>query len=149
MIKNYKDTVEKIREIALSHLAVVQFGVGELSDIDVQTNNDTIVKYPLVFLIPQTSTLDRNGRMVLSFSMIVCDISKDQEGLEINGLNTTLGIGQDIISKFVLDLSTEIDIETPITFTPFIERFNNRLVGWTFDLNLIIQSPFDLCNAAF
>jgi len=32
----YKDVVETFRTIALDHLAVKQFQVGELSDLDVQ-----------------------------------------------------------------------------------------------------------------
>jgi hypothetical protein len=58
---------------------------------------------------------------------------------------------QDIFSKFIMtDWATvPLKIETPITTVPFMERFNNNLSGWAAEINVEVQNPFDLCNAAF
>jgi hypothetical protein len=90
--------------------------------------------------------------MVLGFSMAVCDIAKDNvEGLQVNTLNNTLMIFQDIASKIIMTPWSEVDMElqTPINIIPFQERFNNNLTGWTAELNVIVKSPFNLCDAAF
>jgi hypothetical protein len=46
-------------------------------------------------------------------------------------------------------LTVGAKIETPIYLTPFVERFNNNLTGWSAEISVEIQSPFNLCDAAF
>lgn len=148
----YKQVVKLFEDIALSQQAVKQFQVGQFSDLDVETDVHTFQRFPLVFMVPRTSSLDRYGKMVLGFSMVVCDIAKDNvEDLQINTHNNTLMILQDIASKIILTnaATIDMDIETPINITPFQEKFNNNLTGWTAELNVLVMSPFDLCNAAF
>jgi hypothetical protein len=149
---SYKQVVELLQSISLSQMAVKQFQVGMPSDIDIETDVHTFQRFPLVFLVPRTSQMDRFGKMVLGFDMVVCDIAKDNvEDLQINTYNNTLLIGQDILSKVIMtDWNTVgIEIQTPINFTPFQEKFNNNLTGWTWNLNVIVKSPFNLCDAAF
>lgn len=149
---SYKQVVELFESIALSHMAVKQFQVGMYSDIDVEYDEHPFQRFPLVFMIPRTSTMDRFGKMVLGFSFVVADIAKDNvEDLQINTYNNTLLIGQDIMSKIIMTTWDEVGIlvETPIRMTPFQEKHNNNLTGWTWEINVIVKSPFDLCNAAF
>lgn len=150
-IKTYKELIQYFETLCTQQIAVKQFGVGELSDIDVQTNTKTPVKYPLVFMVPQTSVLDRGGKMTLGFSLIVADIAKNQESLQVDTHNETLMILQDLLSRILLtDWKTvAINLETPINIVPFVERFNNNLAGWTAEINIEMKSPFDLCSAAF
>jgi hypothetical protein len=148
---SFKSVTQTLLDIAASHLMVKQTGVGELSDIDVQTNIKTPTKYPSIFFVPQTSTIDRGGLVVMSYSMIVMDIAKNTQSLEVDALNLTFGITQDIISKISLTSwdSLEINIQTPISTTPFVERFKNNLCGWTSEISIEVKAPLDLCNAAF
>lgn len=150
-IKTYKELINYFESLSLSQLSVNQFGVGELSDIDVQTNTETPTKYPLVFMIPQPSTMDRFGKLILGFSFIVADIAKNQEDLAVNTHNNTLMIMQDIFSKIILSSEKDVQftIQTPIGIVPFVERFNNNLAGWTAEINVEVTSPFDICSAAF
>jgi hypothetical protein len=148
----YKQTVKLFEQIALSQQAVKQFQVGQFSDLDIETDVNPFQRFPLVFMVPRTSSLDRFGKMVLGFSMVVCDIAKDNvEDLQVNTLNSTLMIFQDIASKIIMTtaMQVDIDLETPINVTPFQERYNNNLTGWTAELNVIVSSPFNLCDAAF
>ena len=149
---SYKQVVELFESIALSHMAVKQFQVGMYSDIDVEYDEHPFQRFPLVFMIPRTSTMDRFGKMVLGFSFVVADIAKDNvEDLQINTYNNTLLIGQDIMSKIIMTTWDEVGIlvETPIRMTPFQEKHNNNLTGWTWEINVIVKSPFNLCDAAF
>ena len=150
-IQTYKQVIGEIESICLSHLAVKEFTTGLLSDADIQSEEHPFQRFPLVHLIPATSTLDRFGRMVLGFDMLVMDISVNEEDLQVNTHNSTLMILQDILSKIIMtDWSTvDINVETPITIEPFQERLNNNLTGWTATLNIEVKSPFNLCDAAF
>jgi hypothetical protein len=149
---SYKQVVQLFQDIAESHMAVRQFQVGMFSDIDVETDVHPFQRFPLVFLVPRSSSMDRFGKMILGFSLVVADIARDNvEDLQINTYNNTLLIGQDIMSKIILTSWDEVGIavETPVRMTPFQEDYNNNLTGWTWEINVIVRSPFDLCNAAF
>lgn len=152
LVQTYKELTELFRSICTSQLAVKQFQIGQISDIDIQNVDNTFVRFPLVFMVPTTSTLDRGGKMLLGFSFMVMDIVKDnEEQLTIDTHNNTLMIMQDIFSKFIMtDWATVgAKVETPIIVNPFQERFNNNLTGWSAEITVEIQSPFNLCDAAF
>lgn len=151
-ISTFKGVCKEFENIALSQMAVKQFQVGQFSDLDIENDIHTFQRFPLVFMVPRTSTLDRFGKMVLGFSLVVADIAKDNiEDVTINTLNNTLMIFQDIASKIILTDWAEVDLylETPIRVTPFQEKYNNNLSGWTAEINVEVKSPFDLCSAAF
>ena len=151
-IATYKELIDLFRSICTSQLAVKQFQVGQLSDIDNQNVENTFVRYPLVFMIPGQSSMDRFGKVLFGFSFIVMDIAKDNdEQLAIDTHNNTFMIAQDIFSKFIMTdwLTVGAKIETPIYLLPFVERFNNNLAGWSAEISVEIQSPFNLCDAAF
>ena len=150
-VTTYKQVIELFQTICLDQMSIKQFQVGELSDLDIQNFEHTFQRFPVAFLIPGLSSLDRFGKMTLGFSFIVADIAVNEEDLQINTHNNTLMIMQDIFSKIILtDWSeVDIDIETPINIVPFMERFNSNLCGWTAQINVIVKSPFNLCDAAF
>jgi len=151
-ISTFKQVVQEFETIALSQMAVKQFQVGQFSDLDIENDEHPFQRFPLVFMVPRTSSLDRYGRMILGFSFVVCDIAKDNiEDRQVNTYNNTLMIIQDIFSKIILTdwNSVDIEVETPISVTPFQESYNNNLTGWTAEINVIVKSPFNLCDAAF
>ena len=149
---SYKQVVELFQSISESQIAVKQFQVGMPSDMDIESDVDPFQRFPLVFMTPQVSSMDRFGKMLLGFTFTVADIAKDNiEGLQINTYNSTLMIMQDIFSKIIMtDWNTVgIKIETPINLIPFQEAANNNLTGWTAEINVEVKSPFNLCDAAF
>jgi hypothetical protein len=151
-VQTYKQVVETFRGIANSHMSVKQFGIGRPSDFDIETDVFPFQRYPVVFLIPNVSTMGKFGRTVLGFSLIVADIAEDNnEELTINTQNNTFMIVQDILSKIFMTTWDEVDIalQDPVTIIPFQENANNNLTGWRCELNVITKSPFDLCSAAF
>ena len=149
--RTYKQLIEGIETICLEQLSVRHFQVGEMSDVDIQTNIEPFQRYPFVFLIPRPSSMDRFGKMVLGFTMIVADIAKNEEDLQKNTHNNTLMIMQDLLSRILLTdwEVVDVNLETPVNIVPFVERFNNNLAGWTAEINLELRSPFNLCQAAF
>ena len=150
-ITTYKQVVKEFETIALSQMSVKQFQVGELSDLDVENEKHPFQRFPVVFMVPQQSSMDRFGKMVLGFSLIVADIAKNEEELQVDTHNNTLMIMQDIFSKIIMTNWNDVDLnlETPINIVPFVESFNNNLAGWTAEINVEVKSPFNLCSAAF
>lgn len=150
-IKSYKEVINYFEKICNSHMSIHQFQSGMFSDIDVQTNNLEPTQYPLVFLVHRAGSIEGNGKQVFSFTLLVMDISTDQEDLETNRLSDTHDILQDIISKVILTSATEVDINLslPIATTPFVERYNNKLTGWAAEIDVEVKSPLNLCYSAF
>jgi hypothetical protein len=149
---SYKQVVDLFRELALSHLAVKQFGIGQVSDIDIQTEDNPFQRFPLVFLVPTLSQMDRFGKVILGFRMVVCDIAKDnEEEVTVNTQNNTFMITQDLLSKIILTGwdTIGITVQTPVNLIPFQEKFNNNLTGWEAQLSVLVQSPFNYCDAPF
>jgi len=150
-ISTYKVLVEELETIALSHMAVKQFQVGQLSDLDVQNNEHPFQRFPVVFLIPEQSSMDRYGKVTFGFRLLVADIAENTEDLQKNVHNNTFMIIQDLMSKIIMTTwgQLEIEAETPVIIEPFVEKFNNNLAGWSVQLDLVVKSSFDLCSAAF
>jgi hypothetical protein len=96
--------------------------------------------------------MDRFGKVVLGFRMVVCDIAKDnEEEVTVNTQNNTFMIIQDLLSKIILTGwdTVGITVQTPVNLIPFQEKFNNNLTGWEAQLSVIVQSPFNYCAAPF
>lgn len=150
-VRSYKEVIQYFNNLAMSHIGVEQFSTGMISDIDVQTNAQTPVKYPLVFLVHRGGAIYTKGKTTFSFTLMVMDIAKNQEGLEVNRLSDCHDILQDLISRIMLTSweTVEIMLDTPVITTPFVERFNNNLSGWAAEINVIVKSPLNLCEAAF
>jgi len=148
----YKQVCELFQDICLRQESVKQFHVGMLSDLDVENDVHPFQRFPVIHMVPDISTMDRFGKLTLGFDMICADIARDNEQpFQTNTHNNTMMILQDIFSKIIMtDWSTVgIEIETPIVLQPFQESYNNNLAGWTATLNVIVKSPFNLCDAAF
>jgi hypothetical protein len=150
-IINYKETVEFFRSLCLSHLGVRSFGVGDLTDVDIQTDIEPFQRYPRVHMIPRRSSMDRYGKVTLGFTFIVADIAANQEGLQINTINNCFMITQDIFSRILMTGygTTDLELQTPISFVPFFETQNNNLAGVTSEINILLKSPFNNCDSAF
>ena len=150
-LRTYRNVIDYFESICESHIAIKQFQTGTISDIDIQTETDSPTKYPMVFLVYRNGSIDKGGKVSFDFTLMVCDISKNRETLEVNRLSDTHEILMDLISKFTITdyTETEANIETPILTTPFVERFKNNLSGWAAEITISVKYPFDLCNSPY
>ena len=149
--RTFKELVKQFEDICNAQLAIKQFQLGEPSDMDVQNNEHVFQRFPLAFLVPDVSSMDRYGKMVLGFTFVVADIARNQENWQVDTYNETLMIMQDVLSKIIMSSAADVDwdVEVPITIDPFTESNNNNLTGWSAVLNIVVKSPFNLCDAAF
>ena len=150
-ISSYKSVIDYFQTLALSHLNVQQFKVGQLSDLDVENNTQTPTKYPMVFMLPQRSDLFSGGKIEFTFALNVVDITNYDLVTEQDQLNTTFMILQDIISRIRRTTWNQVDlnIQVPITARPFVEVYNNNLAGWSAVIRVEVMTPFNNCDAAF
>lgn len=150
-ISSFKSIVEYLRTLSLSHVNVKQFTFGQLSDLDIETNKQHPVKYPLVMLIPRRADLDTGGKVEFSFSLSVQDITTYDLDVKEDQLNTTFMILQDLLSRIRQTTWQEVEVflETPVVCRPFVESFNNTLTGWSAEVVFEVKNPFNNCDAAF
>lgn len=122
---------------------------GSIEDVDLA--RQTI--FPLAHITPSTATL---ADKTISFSMNVAaldivDYNKNDLRDETNpfygtdnkidvlsDLITRLQIAVDIIRRKLADRN--VAIETSITNTPFVDRFENLLAGWETTLTIIVPN---------
>lgn len=150
-LSSFKSVVEYLRTLSLSHVNVKQFTFGQLSDLDIETNKQYPVKYPLVMLIPRRADLDTGGKVEFSFALSVQDITNYDLDVEEDQLNTTFMILQDLLSRIRQTTWDEVEVylDVPVVCRPFVESFNNNLTGWSAEVVFQVKNPFNNCDAAF
>jgi len=144
----YKEVVDIISGITTSHKFVNQFGYGEISDV-MQPEDNSSPDYPYVFLNPLSITATKNTS-VFSFNLICMEQVLNNYTSIIKGQSDCITILNDIISKINLTTTyPTMEVQDGFTFTPFVERMKDDVVGATAVINLIFTSPLDVCNKPF
>lgn len=149
------DIVKTIKTHLREHPIVNTVTFGDITEIDL--NKTTM--FPLAhFLLQDTTILSNNIQITLSFLFI--DItsknnefnSDDLGGREttdnlVDVYNTQLQIANDLITELRRgDLYSDKYqlIGDPIC-TPFDDRFENQLAGWSVDLTIAIPNNISVC----
>lgn len=144
---NYKQIVQDLSGIAFYHNQINSFGYGDITQVtmDVETQKEPV--YVRMYVVPGDVTLNQN-RLDYNFSIIIMDRINDDLSNQEDVMSDTLEIAKDIFTILYQSYTAEwggfsIDYE-PIwgpNVTPFLERFETILGGWT--MNLTIEQPFD------
>jgi hypothetical protein len=134
---NYKQIISDLEEIADAHLQINSFGYGDLEQLtnDIQTKVEPL--YTRMYVIPDIATLAQN-EMTYNFQIIIADTLDDDYSNQQDVMNDTLEICKDIFTVLYL---SEYESVWGDNVSPFLERFETVLAGWT--LNLTITQPFD------
>lgn len=165
---NFKTLSKDLKEIATRHKQINSFGIGDLKQLNyfLQMNTDDDLdkgdnpdgkspKYPLVYVVPQTTNRDRRT-ITYSFNVIIADILSKDYSNEIDVWSDTLQIAEDILAQFGYGVDSnsgnyyeKYDIQTPTQIIPFSESFDDYVSGWNLQLTIIVDSPLDRCIAPF
>lgn len=145
--------ISKLETIATNHSQINHFGYGDLWEI-LEKNSDTPINYALMWVVIGNATKGSKD-LSLSFTIIVADLVDKDEANELEVLSDTLLICNDIIAevKALADTASE-DIyfdsneDGTINLTPFTERFDDELSGWSFDINIRIPYANNACITA-
>ncbi len=147
MLVNYKQIIQDLSGIAYYHNQINSFGYGDLTQItmDIDTKQEPL--YTKMYVVPGQVQLAQN-RLLYNFSIIILDQIKDDYSNQQEVMSDTLEICKDIFTILYQSYTAEwggfsLDY-TPLwspSVSPFLERFETVLGGWT--INLTIEQPFD------
>ena len=126
---------------------------GNIDEVDL--TKQTI--FPLSHIIVNSATI---GTKTTNFnisilSMDIVDISKSETADIFVGndneqdiLNTQLSLQTRVINQLQKgDLYTNLfQIEGDVTCEPFVDRFENKLAGWTATFDVLVQNDMTVCN---
>jgi len=144
---NYKQIIQDLSGIAYYHPQIQSFGFGELEQLTMDIETKMEPKYTKMYVLPGTVTLNQNA-LSINLSIIILDRINDDYSNQEDVMSDTLEIAKDIFTILYQSYTAQygdfsLDY-TPIwgpDVTPFLERYETILGGWT--LNLTIQQPFD------
>jgi hypothetical protein len=149
---NYKTIIQDLSGIAFYHEQIKSFGYGDITQVtmDIETKKEPV--YTRMYVVPGDVTLDR-GSLIYNFSIIIMDRVNDDYSNQRDVMNDTLEICKDLFTVLYQSYTAtyggfSIDYE-PIfgsNVSPFLERYETILGGWT--MSMSIQQPFDYnrCN---
>ena len=149
---NYFDIIDKLKTHFDGDVLVNTVTQGNLFDIDL--SKQTI--FPLVHIIVNTASLEGNVvRYNISIlAMDIVDITKDEEINKFDGndnelyvLNTQLQVLTRCYELLLRgDLWTDkFQIDGNPTCEPFVDRFENKLAGWTMTTDILIPNGMTIC----
>jgi len=152
-MKGFYNVTEQLKTALAAEPFVNTVTFGSLDDVDL--NKQTI--FPLSHIIVNNTTV---GTKTLTFnisilSMDIVDISKEAttdifvgNDNEQDVLNTQLGLLTRIINILQRgDLYTNLyQIEGDVNCEPFVDRFENKLAGWTATFDVLVQNDMTICS---
>jgi len=149
---DYFDIIDKLKAHFDGDVLVNTVTQGNLFDIDL--SKQTI--FPLVHIIVNTATLESNVvRYNISIlAMDIVDITKDETVSEFDGndnelyvLNTQLQVLTRCYELLLRgDLwSDKFQIDGNPSCEPFVDRFENKLAGWTMTCDILIPNGMTIC----
>ena len=151
-IRGYYLLTEAIKNALLSDINVNTVTEGDLFDIDLSKQSI----FPLSHLIINSVTAQES---VLRFnisilSMDIVDESKEPttdifigNNNEQDVLNTQLAV----LNKLVQVLrrgdlySSQYQLEGDASLEPFVDRFENKVAGWTATLDVLVNNDIEIC----
>ena len=149
---DYFDLIDKLKTHFDNDVLVNTVTQGNLFDVDL--NKQDI--FPMVHLIVNTASLESNVvRYNISIlAMDIVDITKDEtvskfdgNDIELYVLNTQLQVLTRCYELLLRgDLwSDKFQIDGNPTCEPFVDRFENKLGGWTMTCDILIPNGMTIC----
>ena len=151
-VRGYYQLTSTIEQQLLADLNNNTVSIGDISKLNL--NKQDI--FPLAHMIVNSVTVEEN---VLRFniSILACDIvdqSKDETTDRFTGndneqdiLNTQLAVLNRLIQRLRMgSLHTDMyQLDGSPSLTPFMDRFENNLAGWSADMDILIYNDIYIC----
>lgn len=152
---NYKELVDRIRQVVFDHKMLVDFGYGQISDIKVRSEGegeDSGADYPYCFLNPQPHVRTQT-EITYNFNMIVMDMAREEEGDEYQNFlaiqSDCMQYIDDIIARLYYHYTDKPEVSFDLNYTPFYERFQDDLAGATANLAITVPTNINDCITPF
>ncbi len=162
---NFKNIITDLQTLESKHKSLNSFGVGDIRQLiyltqrrdnqDNTTENQAPI-YPLMYVIPQNVQRDENF-VTYRLNVLVLDVmNANNYDIEVDLWSDTLQIAEDILAQYKYsvtssqgDYETRYDLVLPATITPFSEAYDDILVGWNLDLQVVVDMPLNRCYAPY
>ena len=152
-VRGYYQLTQTIREELFSSPFVNTISIGDISKVNL--NKQDI--FPLSHIIVNSVSVEAQ---VLSFniSILACDVveqTKEETTNRFTGedneqdiLNTQLAVLNKLIQRLRMgDLHQDMyQLEGSPSLTPFHDRFENELAGWSATMNVLIYNDIYICQ---
>ena len=162
---NWKSIVADFNTLQVKHKQLNSFGVGDIKQLiyltqnrDKQDNVDNNAPYyPLMYVLPGSVSQDEQYT-TYGFNILICDVMNVKNyDIQNELLSDTLEICQDILAQFKYSVNAlqgdyytdKYDIVLPANITPFMEAYDDILVGWNLPMSIQVQTPLNRCIAPF
>jgi hypothetical protein len=130
--------LDKIKAVTESHSMVNYYFFGDPSEF---LSQNEIPRHTSVLCSISNAEFIFESQTRVSFTISVMDWTAGDNYQDI--WSDTLQISHDILAA--LNNDDELIIEENITLEPFTERFQDRLVGWTMNVRIAIDTPLNTC----
>lgn len=152
-MKGFYNLTTKLKETLEAEPFVNTVTSGSLDDVDLNKQNI----FPLAHIIVNSVSI---GERVLTcnvsmLAMDIVDISIDETTDKFVGndneqdvLNTMLALSTRVVNLMQRGtLYTDLyQIEGDVSCEPFVDRFENKLAGWTSTFDVLIQNDMTVCS---
>jgi hypothetical protein len=160
---NLKTFTDDFRVLADYHKQIQSFGFGKMdeftywNEMRLKEDNEHYNSpyYPYFFVVPN-DVIQKFGFMEYKFTFIISDIIQRDLENQIDVLSDTLQIMDDILGQFRLSVTESLGnfnnlyyLNTPITCTPFLEKYDDLLGGWVAEVMIEVEIPLNRCDAPF
>lgn len=153
----FYNTLNKIKEQLLADVNVNTVTTGDLTEVDL--NKQTI--FPLSHIIVNNAQLMGNT-ILFDFSVLAMDVVWQTKNVAAEGTIDTTFVGldneQDVLNTqlAVLNKLNEVirrgevftdkfQLSGTPTCEPFYDNYENKLAGWTYTAQIIVQNDIDVC----
>lgn len=151
-VRGFYQLTETIKEELLKDININTVTTGDITDVNLNKQD----MFPLGHIIINSVTDDEN---VLNFniSILACDIVDQSKELTVDRfvgnnnvqdiLNTQLAVLNRLIQRLRKgNLYTEMyQLNGNPSLTPFYDRFENQLAGWTATMDIQIYNDIYIC----
>jgi len=152
MAQGFYNLTDKLKEELIKDPFVNTVTYGNIFEVDL--NKQTI--FPLSHFIVN-NVVDRGQTLLFNISLLCMDLvdeSKDDVTNEFLGndneqdvLNTQLAVANRIGAMLKRgDLyRTKYQLDGDVSLEPFVDRFDNKVAGWTATFNVVIPNEITIC----
>jgi hypothetical protein len=151
-IRGFYQLTTTIEEQLLSDEHINTVSTGDIGNVNL--NKQDI--FPLAHMIVNSVSVEENV-LRFSISLLACDIvdqSKDVTTDRFTGndneqdiLNTQLAVLNRLIQRLRMGTLHQdmYQLDGNPNLSPFLDRFENQLAGWTADMTILIYNDINIC----
>lgn len=148
----YNSIIQYFEAITSSHQQIKSFTYGEIDFLD----KDKFTQYPALHLTPTSSEI-ADQTITYGFEVVVFDRYDGDNNKMVNeaiSLSDSLLILQDLCKelsegKYFINEDTLIDLQLPISATPFIDTKPDICSGWSTSFSISTPNESTACNIPY